>query len=142
MKRALGVMVVMAVVVAMSAGVALAWGPGMWSGQMGPGYGPMMGRGMMGGVGGFGGGAGVCPGLAAGTPEVPDAAVTESRARELATEYADKYFPGYKVERVLPFTGRFATMYQVELQGPSGETRVLHINRWGNVMPFGPRWRG
>ena len=128
MKRALSVTVVVVVVlVAAFAGVALAWGPGMGRG---------MGYGMMGG--------GTCPGLAADTDPAPDAAVTEEKARELATAYAGKHFPGYKVERVLPFTGRFATatMYQVELEGPKGETRVLHINRWGNVMPFGPRWRG
>ena len=132
MKRALNVMVVAVVLVAGFAGVALAWGPGMGRGPMGGG--PGMGYGMMGG--------GMCPGLAAGTDPAPDATGTEEKARELAAAYANKHFPGYKVERVLPFTGRFATMYQVELEGPNGETRVLHVNRWGNVMPFGPRWRG
>jgi hypothetical protein len=29
------------------------------------------------------------------------------------------------------------TMYQAELKGSQGETRLLHINPWGNVMPFG-----
>ena len=27
------------------------------------------------------------------------------------------------------------------LKGPNDETRVLHINPWGNVMPFGGPWR-
>jgi len=28
-------------------------------------------------------------------------------------------------------------MYSVELKGPKDEVRVLHVNPWGNVMPFG-----
>ena len=40
---------------------------------------------------------------------------------------------------VLPFTGMHYnfTMYQAELKGPKGEVRALHINPWGQVMPFG-----
>lgn len=54
-------------------------------------------------------------------------------------QYNDKYLKGYKVERVLPFAGMGMgiTMFQAELTGPNGETRLLHINPWGNVMPFG-----
>jgi hypothetical protein len=33
------------------------------------------------------------------------------------------------------------TMYQAELKGPNSEARVLHVNPWGNVMPFGGPWR-
>ena len=58
--------------------------------------------------------------------------------KELATGYAEKYFKGYTVERVLPFAGRMGTAYQVELKGPKGETRILHVNPWGGVRPFGP----
>lgn len=29
------------------------------------------------------------------------------------------------------------TMYQAELKGPKDEARILHINPWENVMPFG-----
>jgi hypothetical protein len=89
---------------------------------------------------GAGGGPGGCPGWsgATGTPT----AVTEEQAKELATEYAGKYFPGFTVERVLPFTARNnMTMYSVELKGPKDEVRVLHINPFGNVMPFGGPWR-
>jgi hypothetical protein len=83
-------------------------------------------------------GSGTCPGLAAaGSTAAPDA-VTEEKAKELATAYVDKYFKGFTIERVLPFQGRWATAYQVELKGPKGENRVLHVNPWGRVVPFGP----
>jgi hypothetical protein len=133
MKRTLSV-VLAAVLVATLTGIALAWGPGMGPRGMGGGAGYGMGPGMMGG--------GACPGFAANAGAGTDKAVTEDEARKAATEYAAKYFPGYAVERVLPFTGRLATMYRVELKGPKGETRVLHVNPRGNVMPFGPRWEG
>jgi hypothetical protein len=38
---------------------------------------------------------------------------------------------------VLPFGTPMGTAYSVELKGPKDEIRVLHINPWGNVMPFG-----
>jgi hypothetical protein len=63
--------------------------------------------------------------------------VTEENAKALAKQYADTYLKGYTVERVLPFAGMGMTMYQAELKGPNNETRILHINPWGNVMPFG-----
>jgi hypothetical protein len=89
-----------------------------------------MGSGMM-GPGGMGQG-----GTAAQEP------VSEERAKALAQEYADKYLKGFTVERVLPFTGmRGMTMYQAELKGPDNESRILHVNPWGNVMPFGGPWR-
>ena len=126
--------------VALMAGAALAYGPrgammGMGPQMMGPGWqGGPMGPGRMGG-----GGAG-CPGMAAapGAAETPQAAITEEKAKELATAYADKYFKGFTIERVLPFEGRRGTAYQVELKGPKGEKRVLHVNPWGGVRPFGP----
>jgi hypothetical protein len=102
------------------AGVAFAqmgW-PGIGWGQMGPG---MMGPGMMGG-----------PGWTA--PQTP---LTDEKAKELAQQYADSYLKGFTVERVLPFVGMGMTMYQAELKGPNDESRILHINPWGNVMPFG-----
>jgi hypothetical protein len=131
--------------VVLTGGVAFAhmgWGPmmgrGMGWGQMGPG---MMG----GGQGGYG-----CPGMTGGmgpgmmggpggTP--PQTALTEEKAKELAQQYADTYLKGFTVERVLPFTGMRMTMYQAELKGPNDESRVLHINPWGHVMPFGGPWR-
>lgn len=141
MKRMTSVMLAVALVVVL-AGAALAfpgrgpmmgWGGGMGPQMMGPGAG--MGPGAMGGAGG----PATCPGMAgAGAAATPQAQITEEKAKELATEYATKYFAGYTVERVLPFAGRFHTMYQVELKGPKGETRTLHVNPWGQVRPFGP----
>lgn len=85
-------------------------------------YGPMAGGrgwGMMG------------PGMTA-APQV-----TEEKAKELAQQYAQQYLPGFAVERLLPFGWMGMTMYQAELKGPKGEVRILHVNPWGNVMPFG-----
>lgn len=112
------------------------WGPMM----SGPGGGPMAARwATM--QGRMGAGWGPCAGLAGATaaPGAPDATapVTEEKAKVLATEYAAKYFTGYTVERVLPFQGRIHTMYQVELKGPKGDTRILHVTPWGAVRPFG-----
>lgn len=115
-------------------GVALAH----WGGGPGRGYGGM-GPGMMGGRGpGWMAGGAPCAGY-----QESAADITESKARELATNYADQYLKGFKVERVLPFTGRFRTMYSVELKNDAGEVQTLHVNPFGNVMPFGgPSRRG
>lgn len=139
MKRVMTIVMVVAMVTLL-AGVAFAQGP--W------GYGPRMGMGMGWGAAGgpgpgwmagrMGGGPGVCPGFAAATGATAPEAVTEDKAKALATEYADKYFKGYTIERVLPFEGRRGTAYQVELKGPGGDKRVLHVNPWGSVRPFGP----
>jgi len=103
------------------------WGPGMgWGYGMGPGM-------MRGGPGAYG--QPPCGGW--GGPGSAQSQVTEENAKAAAQQYADKYFKGYKVDRVLPFAGYGATMYQAELTGPNGESRILHINPWGNVMPFG-----
>jgi hypothetical protein len=102
----------------------------------------MMGGGpmMRGGWGpGAGAGPGGCPGAAAARDSEPaPAAITEEKAKEIATEYVGKYFPGFTIERVLPFSGRLHTMYQVELKGPKGESRYLRVNPWGGVRPWGP----
>jgi hypothetical protein len=88
------------------------------------------------GPGGQEGGYG-CPG-AAGSGQTEATAVTEEQAKDLAQQYADRYLKGFTVDKVLPFTGRRgATMYAVELKGPKDEMRILHVNPWGNVMPFG-----
>ena len=67
-----------------------------------------MGPGMM-GSGGHGythGGVG-CPGWeATSTPQI-----TEEKAKVLAQQYTEQYLPGFKVERLLPFTGMHHTMY-------------------------------
>jgi hypothetical protein len=140
MKRVLVLMVGAAVIVAL-AGAALAFmGP---YGRMGPGTAMGPGAGMGPGshmMGARGAGATGCPGMA-GTADPTVAPITEERAKELAQGYADRYLPGFTVEKVLPFTGRMHTMYSVELKGPDGEIRVLHVNPFGNVMPFGGPWR-
>lgn len=129
MKRLVSITLV-AAVVALLAGAAVA--------QMGPGgYGPMGMRGGMMGPGGWAGpgafGPGGCPGFAGPAT----ATITEEKAKEVAQQYADKYLQGFTVERVLPFTGMHHTMYVVELKGPKGESRTLHVNPWGGVRPFG-----
>jgi hypothetical protein len=131
MKRILSVAVT-AVVLAAMTGVAFAW---MGGGHMGYGMGGrMMGPGPMGGPMMGGPGAAGCPGWAGATAGEP---VTEQKAKTLAQEYADKYLKGFTVEKVLPFAGRRGMAYSVELKGPNDETRVLHVNPFGAVMPFG-----
>ena len=93
--------------------------------------GGMMGGGTMGGSAAQSG----CPGMT--SDGAPTAQIIDEKARELAQKYADKYLQGFTVDKVLPFTGMHMTMYSVELKGPKDEVRVLHINAWGNVMPFG-----
>jgi hypothetical protein len=121
------------------AGTVFAMGPmggrmGMGHGMMGGGPGMMgMGPGMMGGPGMAG-----CPGMMGMAPAT---ALTEEQAKEKAQAYADKYLPGFTVEKVLPFGGPMHTMYSVELTGPKDESRILHINPFGAVMPFGGPWR-
>ena len=63
-------------------------------------------------------------------------------AKQAAQQYAERYLKGCTVEKVLPFTGMGGmTMYSVELKGPNNDCRTLHVNPWGNVMPFGGPWR-
>lgn len=111
---------------------------GVAAAQTGPGYGPGYGMGMGPGRGmGMGGewGAGNCPGLNAEAATVQ----TEEQATKIAEEYVAKYLQGYTVERVLPSTGpRGRGMFVVDVKGPKGETRTLHVNPWGGVRPFGP----
>jgi hypothetical protein len=125
-----------AALVSLLAGVAYAqmgWGQQMGPGMMGGypcqgmmGWGGQMGPGMMG------------PGMgSAGAVQI-----TEEKAKEVAQHYADQYLKGFSVDKVLPFTGMSGmTMYSVELKGPKDELRLLHVNPWGNVMPFGGPWR-
>jgi hypothetical protein len=131
MKRTLGL-------IAVAGGVLLLAGAATahWEGNYGPGRWGGMGHGMGG------------PGWASEGLECPGWTqtanpVTEEKAKELAQNYADQYLPGYKVERVLPFTGMHHTMYSVELKNTKGELRTFHINPFGYIMPFsGPRGHG
>lgn len=125
MKRYLSMTLAVSVVVLVS-GAAFAQMRGGWmAGGMGPGM-----------MGGGGPNQIACPGMT-GSGQTPAAQLTEEKARELAEQYAKTYLPGFTVERVVPFAGMHMTMYQAELKGPQGEARALHINPWGNVMPFG-----
>lgn len=123
MKRFLG-LITAAVGLAALTGVAAA----QWGGGRG------MSPGMMGG--GRGGMRGEAP--CAGTPATATQ-LTEDKAKELAQQYADKYLAGFAVERVLPFAAGHGTAYSVELKNQAGEARTIHINPFGNVMPFAPR---
>jgi hypothetical protein len=128
------------VTAALVVGVSLAVAGAAFAQMGGPGYmgGPGMmmrggwaGHGMMAGPGQFG-----CP-MAAASQQQAATQVTEEQAKAAAQQYADQYLKGFTVERVLPFTGRRGVMYQVELKGPDGQVRTMHVNPWGNVMPFG-----
>ena len=133
MKRFLSIAIAAVMFVSLG-GVAFAW---MGGGPMGAGpMGRMMGGGPMGGqmMGGPGGPTG-CPGMT--SAGVTGVSLTEEQARTLAQTYADTYLPGFTVDKVLPFTGQHGTAYSVELKGPKDETRVLHVNPFGGVMPFG-----
>ena len=150
MKKLIGGIMVAVAVLGLSAwALAGPYGPTAhmggygWSGRMGPGMmmgGSGMGPGLMGawGTGPDTTGPAEAPCWQAGAAGATATQVTEQKAKELATDYATKYLPGFTVDKVLPFTGMHHTMYQVELKGPQGELRTLHINPWGQVMPFGP----
>ena len=128
MKRFFTVALAVAATLAL-AGAAFAQmgGPGrMWGGGMGPD------PGMMGGAGQFG-----CPGAAGYAQQHGAAQISEEQAKELAQQYADQSLTGFKVDKVLPFAGRGGAMCSMEMQGPDGQVRTLHVNPWGNVMPFG-----
>jgi hypothetical protein len=96
----------------------------------------MMGQGWQGGAYG-------CPGTGwYGQGQTPAPQMSPDNAKQVAQQYADQYLKGFTVDKVLPFTGMGGmTMYSVELKGPSNDLRTLHVNPWGNVMPFGGPWR-
>jgi len=127
--------------VALAVGMSLALAGAAFAQMGGPGMtmrGGWAGHGMMGGPAMMGGpGQSGCPGMAGFGQEHAAAQVTEEQAKTLAQQYADQYLKGFKVDKVLPFAGRGGAMYSVELKGPEGQVRTLHVNPWGNVMPFG-----
>lgn len=128
MKKLLGVLIAGVGLLALGGVATAQWGMGPGAGRFGG-----MGTGMMGDRGGPQAGAQYgCPGHEATTAQI-----TEDKAKELAQQYADQYLKGFTVERVLPFTGMRHSMYAVELKNQQGELRALHINPFGNVMPFG-----
>jgi hypothetical protein len=141
MKRLTSVAVAVAGVL-LVAGAAFAYGPyghgpGWMRGGMGPGG---MGPGWMGPGYGGGYGPGACP-MLQGEAAAP-AAITEDEAKARAEEFVKEFMPGFSVEKVVPFQGRRMSAYEVEVKGPKGETRLLHVNPWGEVVPFRGRARG
>ncbi|MFQ5539946.1 MAG: hypothetical protein ACE5FB_06050 [Candidatus Binatia bacterium] len=125
MKKFLGLIVVAGALVILAGLTSALWGNGPGTGGWG-----WMGPGMM-------AGRAACPGwITTNTPKI-----SEEKAKELAQNYADQYLTGFKVERVLPFAGMHHTMYSVELKNAEGELRALHINPFGDVIPYGGPWR-
>ena len=149
MKRVLGVLLAGGALILLVGAAAAHWesgyGPGRgkemgYGGGHGMGYGMMHGHGMGHGMG-WGAGRGDHPGWS-GTATAT-APVNLEQAKVVAQKYADQYLPGFKVEKVLPFSGMHHTAYAVELKNAEGELRTFHINPFGNVMPFGgPRRSG
>ena len=129
MKTVLTVAVTIAAMVAL-AGAALAFmGPGHGPGRMGHGMMMQMGPHMMAqGAGPMG------PGMQGGAMHATQ--VSEDQAKAIARKYVDEQLKGYTIEKVVPSTGMPRTMYTVELKGPKGEGKTLHISPFGHVMPF------
>jgi len=67
--------------------------------------------------------------------------VSEDQAKAIAQKYVDEQLKGFTIEKVVPSTGMPRTMYTVELKGPKGENKTLHISPFGHVMPFAPPQR-
>ena len=72
---------------------------------------------------------------------MPATQVSEDEAKAIARKYVDEQLKGYTIETVTPSTGTPRTMYTVELKGPTGESKTLHISPFGHVMPFPPGQR-
>jgi hypothetical protein len=129
MKTVLTVAVTIAAMVAL-AGAALAFmRPGHGPGAMGHGMMMHMGPHMMGQVAGPMG-----PGMGHGM--VSATQVSEDQAKAIAQKYVDEQLIGFTIENVVPSTGMPRTMYTIELKGPKGESKTLHVSPFGHVMPF------
>ncbi|MBI2014560.1 MAG: hypothetical protein HYS77_03340 [Candidatus Rokubacteria bacterium] len=136
MKTVLTVAVTIAAMIAL-AGAALAFmGPGHGPGRMGHAMMMPMGPHMMAqGVGPVG------PGMHGGAMNATQ--VSEDQAKAIAQKYVDEQLKGYTIEKMVPSTGMPRTMYTVELKGPKGESKTLHVSPFGHVMPFPmPQRRG
>jgi hypothetical protein len=129
MKTVLTVTVTIAAMVVL-AGAALAFmRPGHGPGRMGHAMMMQMGPQMMAqGAGPMG------PGMHGGAMNATQ--VSEDQAKAIAQKYVDEQLKGFTVEKVVPSTGMPRTMYTVELKGPKGESKTLHISPFGHVMPF------
>lgn len=128
MKKILAVVVAIAAVVVVAHAALAFMGPRHWAGtghsmmmQMGP---HMMAQ----GAGPMG------PGMHGGAMHATQ--VSEDEAKAIALKYVDEQLKGYTIEKVIPSTGMPRTMYTVELKGPKGEGKTLHISPFGHVMSF------
>ena len=88
-------------------------------------------------------------------PRVTKDKITEDQARDLAQQFADKNWAGFKVVRPSGYGGGYATMcyqtanssaarplilysveYSMDLKNPAGETRNLCVDQFGAVSEF------
>lgn len=129
MKTVLTVAVTIAAMVGL-AGAALAFlVPGHGPGHMGHGMMMQMGPHLM-----AQGGASMGPGTHGTAMHAMH--VSEDQAKAIAQKYVDEQLKGYTIEKVVPSTGMPRTMYTVELKGPKGESKTLHVSPFGHVTPF------
>jgi outer membrane protein OmpA-like peptidoglycan-associated protein len=88
-------------------------------------------------------------------PKVTKDKINEDQARDLAQQFADKNWSGFKVERPLGYGGGYTTMcyqtanssparplvlysveYSMDLKNPAGDTRNLCVDQFGTVSEF------
>lgn len=88
-------------------------------------------------------------------PRVTKDKITEDQARDLAQQFADKNWNGFRVVRPLDYGGGYTTMcyqtassstarpvvlysveYSMDLKNPAGETRNLCVDQFGTVSEF------
>lgn len=88
-------------------------------------------------------------------PKVTKEKITEDQARDLAQQYADKNWAGFKVERPAGYGGGYNTMcyqttsaspgrlqplysveYSIDLKNPAGEALNLCVDQFGYVSEF------
>ncbi len=140
MKRIIGIIVAGGALILLIGAATAHWE----GGDGGPGRGRGIGYGMGYGIGhghGMGWGAGPDDFQGRSGPATETAPLTEEKAKELAEKYAEQFLAGFKVEKVLPFTGMHHTAYAIELKNSEGELRTFHVNPFGNVVPFGGPYR-
>lgn len=88
-------------------------------------------------------------------PRITKEKITEEEGRELAQQFADKNWPGFRVVRPFGYGGGYTTMcyqtanasparplvlysveYSMDLKNPAGETRNLCVDQFGSVSEF------
>jgi peptidoglycan-associated lipoprotein len=88
-------------------------------------------------------------------PRITKEKITEDEGRDLAQQFADKNWPGFKVVRPLGYGGGYTTMcyqtanasparplvlysveYSMDLKNAAGETRNLCVDQFGSVSEF------